>query len=340
MEIVNRYIYAVTQKLPQNQRADIERELRGLIEDMMEERMDAGVDSNVAAEEVLLELGVPGKLADQYRGAPRFLIGPEQFDTFTLVLKVVLVSIGISLTVVFGIQVVLAPESILKLFFSYVCSLFQGVIHGFAWTALSFLLIEFLGVRTGKPVPDARDQWRPSQLPPVPHPKTQIKRVDTIFAIVFSIFFGLLFTFAYDLLGIYIKDAEQGWSRIPFFNKDVYAEYLPLLVVNSVLIVLTECWKLITRKWTTVIIGLRVLVNLVSIVLAFVMFGNLHLWNPDFMDQMAVAGFFDSESARASVENIWSEVQLRFSMLITLIAVLDIIASVWKWFNIRKEGNE
>ena len=42
MEMINRYIYAVTQKLPQSQRKDIADELRGLIEDMLEERAGQG----------------------------------------------------------------------------------------------------------------------------------------------------------------------------------------------------------------------------------------------------------------------------------------------------------
>ena len=42
MDLINRYIYAVTQKSPESQRADIEKELHGLIEDMLEDR-GAGV---------------------------------------------------------------------------------------------------------------------------------------------------------------------------------------------------------------------------------------------------------------------------------------------------------
>lgn len=38
MDLINRYIYAVTQKLPESQRADIEKELQGLVEDMLEDQ--------------------------------------------------------------------------------------------------------------------------------------------------------------------------------------------------------------------------------------------------------------------------------------------------------------
>lgn len=62
MDLINRYIYAVTQKLPESQRADIEKELQGLVEDMLEDR-GVGVEtaSLEEVEQVLLELGPPGK---------------------------------------------------------------------------------------------------------------------------------------------------------------------------------------------------------------------------------------------------------------------------------------
>lgn len=74
MEMVNRYIYAVTQKLPQSQREDIAIELRGLIEDMLEERAEQGNGKENDVEEVL-ELGSPRSLADKYRGKKKYIIG-------------------------------------------------------------------------------------------------------------------------------------------------------------------------------------------------------------------------------------------------------------------------
>ena len=68
MDLVDRYIYAVTQKLPQAQRRDIADELHGLIEDMRDERAETSKTSENDIEEVLLELGNPRELADKYRG--------------------------------------------------------------------------------------------------------------------------------------------------------------------------------------------------------------------------------------------------------------------------------
>ena len=83
--MIDRYIYDVTRRLPKNQRQDIDAELRGLIEDMVEERSPQPEKSDLEA--VLTELGRPSALAAKYRGSKRFLIGPELFDVYFLVLK-------------------------------------------------------------------------------------------------------------------------------------------------------------------------------------------------------------------------------------------------------------
>jgi uncharacterized membrane protein len=67
MEKLERYIYAVTKKLPEKQRGDIEKELRSLIGDMLADRVGENEASSDDMEAVLIELGNPNELADQYR---------------------------------------------------------------------------------------------------------------------------------------------------------------------------------------------------------------------------------------------------------------------------------
>ena len=93
-DIIDRYIYDVVRRLPPNQRQDIERELRSLIEDMLESGPE-----NRNVEDVLKELGNPLDLARQYRGDSQYLIGPENFDSYTFVLKIVLICCLVSAVV-------------------------------------------------------------------------------------------------------------------------------------------------------------------------------------------------------------------------------------------------
>ncbi|HOV26477.1 MAG TPA: hypothetical protein PK566_09005 [Pseudobacteroides sp.] len=83
MDLINRYVYAVTKSLPEKQREDIEKELRTLIDDMIEEN-DEPVSYEKKVEKVLLELGDPEKLADNYRGSKRYFIGPKFYEKYLL----------------------------------------------------------------------------------------------------------------------------------------------------------------------------------------------------------------------------------------------------------------
>lgn len=59
MEQIDRYIYAVTKRLPHSQRDDIAEELHGLIEDMLAEYAQSSEITDNDVEEVLMKLGNP-----------------------------------------------------------------------------------------------------------------------------------------------------------------------------------------------------------------------------------------------------------------------------------------
>ena len=74
--LTDRYVSATVRSLDDEQRAEVERELRTTIEDMIDGRLQAGAPSRPDAErEVLVELGDPVRLAAGYSGRPLYLIG-------------------------------------------------------------------------------------------------------------------------------------------------------------------------------------------------------------------------------------------------------------------------
>ena len=99
MDLINRYIYAVTQKLPESQRADIEKESR--TRHMLEDR-GVGVESASLeeVEQVLLELGAAREMQRRYRGRERYLIGPGLINSYW-VQRIVLYSIVVALGIVY-----------------------------------------------------------------------------------------------------------------------------------------------------------------------------------------------------------------------------------------------
>lgn len=98
---IERYTYAVTRQLPQSQREDIERELRGMITDRLNDRLQGREATSQDVLAVLTELGDPRRWADRYRGRPRSLIGPELYPTYLTILTIVLSAVAIAMLVVF-----------------------------------------------------------------------------------------------------------------------------------------------------------------------------------------------------------------------------------------------
>lgn len=83
MELVDRYVKAVTSRLPEKRRADIERELRSAIMDVLDGRA-ARTEDQVAA--VLREFGAPATVAANYHPSGQYLIGPELYPAYRRVL--------------------------------------------------------------------------------------------------------------------------------------------------------------------------------------------------------------------------------------------------------------
>jgi hypothetical protein len=103
-EWIDRYVNEVGRRLPANQRADVEREIRSLIEDEVADRLDAAEeqggsqpDGEATVLAVLQQFGAPGEMAAKYQ-APRYLIGPAMFPVYQIVLGIVLaVTVGANL---------------------------------------------------------------------------------------------------------------------------------------------------------------------------------------------------------------------------------------------------
>jgi len=334
IEMVNRYIYAVMQYLPHKQKADLERELRSLIEDMIEERAAGGADDRTATEEVLKELGHPRALAAKYRSGPTYLIGPAVFDFYVLLLKVVLISALASLTVVFAIELILSPFAIGKHFAGYIVSLIQTSIQVFGWVTFSCAVIEYAGVKI--PEVRAKKDWKPSQLPPVPDPAASIKQGEPIFAIILHVLFLVFFTFSLHLFGVVRMVEGEAPTVVPFLNNEVFRGYLPLIWGLAAAGIFLESWKLIARKWKTSIIAAQMLYFVAAYAVAVYLFTNPQIWNSAFMETLAGQGAFaENSELYNTVANIWNWSQDAILVLLAIGTIFEIVRLAWKWMKLK-----
>ncbi|WP_338066558.1 HAAS signaling domain-containing protein [Pueribacillus theae] len=304
--MINRYIYAVTQKLPQAQREDIAEELRGLIEDMLEARVQGRKVTDKDVEAVLVALGNPKHLAQKYRGTKKYLIGPELFDAYILVLKIVLISIAVSMGVGFVIQIILNPISILDHFIDFIVSFVTVIPMAFGWTTFGFAIGEYSkGIHSKDLQMDK--EWKVSDLAPIPDKKRQIKRGESITGIIFYVLFIVIFAFSSEYFGIWVFHEEFS-GVVPFLNEETYGSYLFFIILIFGFGIIKECLKLIFGKWTMKLVIYTSIVNLVSMIAILFMVNGPAFWNPDFMLELTQAGFLtEGSEAFRTVSGVWEQ---------------------------------
>lgn len=328
MKWVEEYIYAVVRQLPQGQREDIRRELRGLIEDMLEQKAGEGVPSDRAIEETLLELGAPDEMAAKYRGGGRYLIGPDYFPQYVTVLKIVCTAVLIGMTVVSAVELMLNPAGAVEQAARYVLSLFLSVTQAAAWVTIGFAVAEYAGDRRAARKETA--DWHPAQLEPLPERNRRIPRSGPVAEMVFSVLIMLLFSSALPLFGV-LHFGNNGASVIPFLNVQAAERFLPLIWAALLLGIARASFKLIYGRWTRPLLLFHVFSNLISLVLILIMFASPDIWNGAFLIHLTEAGIVTPGSeGYETVSTVWTLSTERFVYFAVLVTLIDSAAVCYK----------
>jgi hypothetical protein len=332
MGLIDRYIYALIRRIPLKQREDIEKEVRSLIEDMLDQRTQQTEPTAEDIVAVLTELGDPNKLADQYRGSSRFLIGPDAFDAYWTVLKIVLAVTEIAIGVTFAIQVLVSPTNILKEFVDVLISGVSSGMTGFAMVTIIFALYEYSLRNNGGRAEGKKKKWNPKNLPEIPDSKKKIKRSESITGIIFLILFMVLFIYSSNLIGVYHL-ADGRFTKVQIFNNETIQAMLPLIFALVSIGILKECLKLVTRRWTKKLVIYLFVINVVSFALIAVIFTNPALWNPNFMSDMVHAGIVSGNGDDyQTIKTIWEIATGRIILLIGLGYLIDTCELFYKGF--------
>ncbi|NJN55466.1 MAG: hypothetical protein HC804_12350 [Anaerolineae bacterium] len=183
MDLIERYVVEVGRHLPRQQRLDVQTELRSLLQDMVEDRAQTKVDK--ADEEVvtavLLEMGPPQKVAAAYQDSPQYLIGPQLFPVFKLVLSIVLVVL--TAVTIFGVFVSAwnsdnAFIDVPTLLVRAIPDLIGGLFSAFGSIAIVFAILERV-LPESELAKEEDEEWDPRQLP-VADSAQEMKRGELI----------------------------------------------------------------------------------------------------------------------------------------------------------------
>ncbi len=277
-DLVERYIYDVVRRLPEGERAGVERELASNIADMLPN--DSGEDEVVR---VLSSLGEPRKLAEQYRENPRYLISPAMFEQYLAAIRIVLPVAAVAMGIL-GLVLDIAKagaDSFVDAIVSALAHALSAAITALFTTTLGFALADHYQFK-GPSRP-----WSPRDLPQLP-PKapSRIPRGETIAGMVFSVvFIACLFAVLRSpwLIGWHGPQTEV----VPLFMPQALARFAPWLALVALMSLAVSCVKLALGRWTYALAGINTAYGLVSAAVLLLFLLGADTFNPDFAVRLA-----------------------------------------------------
>ncbi|MGN0431145.1 MAG: HAAS signaling domain-containing protein [Lachnospiraceae bacterium] len=351
-ELIERYLYDVTRRLPEKQKKDIEEELRTLVEDMLAEYEGNGKEESENIKEVLEKLGDPAKLALKYRDGQDHLIGGTYYPVYCQILKIVLlcVTVGMAVSAVIsffvtagnnGINTVDAVVETVENGFINIAAIPGALLEAFACVTLVFFLLERNQVR----LQGTENVWKITSLPPVPVKKAVISRGDSIAGLVFSVLVIVLLVCAPEFAGAWVKDGNGNMVAISIFNLSVWNRILPLLIISFACGIVDDFVKLIAGCYNLTVMYVSIFCTVVGIIVTVYMFKTYEIFNPDFVEEVsALTG--KTFHAQGDIMVYWNTgiggmaLSDIFMGIICLIMSIDLAVTVYRTLRYGYRGNQ
>jgi hypothetical protein len=292
MDLIERYVYEVGRNLPRKNRADIQVELKSTLVDTLEDRVP-GEPSQEDEIQLLKEFGPPQKVAASYWPQGQYLIGPNLFPLFRMVVAIVIMVFVIVQIVLLGIAMVFGQE---VLTFLSVLDIFSEM-FGSAFTAFGIVVIVFAILQRFDVKPDEDDEeWDPQELPEI-EPQDNINRGGRVAEITFSLVIIAILLFLADKIGVWVSPGTE------ILLNPVISNYIPLLILSIMLGIMLDVILLWRGKWETGTRMAKIGTNLFGLYVLYVLIAGHNAWLVEqgvggflsFLDTLS-EGTFDQEA--------------------------------------------
>jgi hypothetical protein len=277
-DLTDRYIWAVTRSLPEDQRKEVGRELRASIEDAVETRLETGETPKAAEVNALQELGDPARLAGQYAERPAWLIGPKYYYDWMRLLKLLFaIVLPIAFVALFIINFIAGGVG--QAFGAAFGISFSIAVHLAFWPTAIFALVERYG--KGNEIPEWTVDFLP-QLPVDEKKPGNSPLAELIASVVFLGFFaGWLIWQQFNSV---FEDAAG--NPVPLLNPDLWSFWLPYVLVVAVLELLFAVALYAVRRWTWALAIVNIPLALAGTIPVIWLFVTHQVWNAEFVAQL------------------------------------------------------
>ena len=300
--LTDRYVSVAMRGVAPDARADLELELRGLIDDSIDARLEAGdVDRSTAEVAALTELGDPARLAERYRGRPTHLIGPAFFHQWWGLLRLLLTIVVPIVALLAGIAEGIDGGAVGEVVSATLVAALMVAVQVSFWTTAVFAVIE-------RVAPDAVSddhEWTPDDLPEVA--TGSISLGDIAMTVVVSA----------------ITIAAMFWQRgstlvtddgapVPILEPDNWSFWWPFLIALLVAEAAFAVAAFRRGRWTLASFVPYAAVQLVLTAAVLWLLSQDRFLNPEFVAQLN-----------------WSDVGDAGSILSGLIAAGVVVTTLW-----------
>ena len=284
MDLQERYIAAGLKHIPPTEKDGVEKAMRRIIAERLQERGNASEETE---REVLRGLGSPRILAEKQLREPPHLIGPELYGTYMLIVKIVMTVAVIGTLIGNTVDFIVNDVELLRYFAISFATAISAAIGAFGWVTLVFAIME----RTAKQkiLTEIQEDWSLADLPEKEVPQKPFNKVGVIIGIIFTVLFIILVNQYSQLLGFYYTLDGSIQEMIPMLNQEVFRSYLPYINGMLVLQLLFSASKLVFRKWTYPVATANLILNVLSFVLLWFILQDTAILNPELVTKIGEA---------------------------------------------------
>lgn len=347
MDLLDRYLQVIEQKLPRSMREDVPAELRAILSDMIEERaqtkLEKADEADVTA--ILQEFGSPEAVARSYRPANQFLIGPDYYPIYWRVVQIVTLALAIAFAVIGVISLWRSGDvfdDLGLMFIEIVPQFVQAAITSVGMITLVFAILERVAPETAVALDfdsEAQESWDPRTLPPLNDPD-RLQKSDHI-ADVIATFFALVFVnTVVRNVGVAIL-SDGTWQSLPIISEHVFDDILPWFNVLWIAQILFGVYLLRQGRWQQRSRWMDVGIKLFGIGLVIFILSELPLLAIDNA-RLAASGWAASDEIVELFTRLvpWININLRIVFLIVLVVTLISLGkqlfNLWRQHEIPK----